>query len=104
MPAAPLRILVVLPMYGGSLPLGRYCASALSALGHSVRVFEAPLLHPGFTGLRGLGLAPAQTAQLENSFLQVVSALNYSFYFSFNSALFGLTFLVSSCPVWQQLQ
>ena len=73
MPAAPLRILVVLPMYGGSLPIGRYCASALGALGHSVRVFEAPLLHPAFTGLRGLGLAPAQTAQLENSFLQVVS-------------------------------
>lgn len=73
MPAAPLRILVVLPMYGGSLPIGRYCASALSGLGHSVRVFEAPLLHPAFTGLRGLGLAPAQTAQLENSFLQVVS-------------------------------
>ena len=73
MPAAPLRILVVLPMYGGSLPLGRYCASALGALGHSVRVFEAPLLYAGFTGLRGLGLAPAQTAQLENSFLQVVS-------------------------------
>jgi len=73
MPAAPLRILVVLPMYGGSLPIGRYCASALGALGHSVRVFEAPLLHAGFTGLRGLGLAPAQTAQLENSFLQVVS-------------------------------
>ena len=52
MPAAPLRILVVLPMYGGSLPIGRYCASALSALGHSVRVFDAPLLHAGFTGLR----------------------------------------------------
>ena len=73
MPAAPLRILVVLPMYGGSLPIGRYCASALAAMGHSVRVFEAPLLHAGFTGLRGLGLAPAQTAQLENSFLQVVA-------------------------------
>lgn len=73
MPLAPLRILVVLPMYGGSLPIGRYCAAALTALGHSVRVFEAPLLFSAFTGLRGLGLAPAQTAQLENSFLQVVS-------------------------------
>lgn len=73
MPAVPLRILVVLPMYGGSLPIGRYCASALEALGHTVRVFEAPLLHAAFTGLRGLGLAPAQTAQLENSFLQVVA-------------------------------
>ncbi|WP_297672261.1 glycosyltransferase [uncultured Desulfovibrio sp.] len=73
MPLAPLRILVVLPMYGGSLPIGRYCARALAAMGHMVRVFEAPLLHPAFTGLRGLGLPPAQTAQLENSFLQVVS-------------------------------
>jgi len=73
MPADPLRILVVLPMYGGSLPIGRYCARALEAMGHNVRVFEAPLLHTAFTGLRGLGLAPAQTAQLENSFLQVVA-------------------------------
>lgn len=33
--------------------------------GWRTRVFEAPLLHAGFTGLRGLGLAPAQTAQLK---------------------------------------
>ncbi len=70
---APLRILVVLPMYGGSLPIGRYCARALEEMGHSVRTFEAPLMYPAFTGLQGLGLPPAQTAQLENSFLQVVA-------------------------------
>lgn len=35
-----LRILVVLPLYGGSLPIGRYCASALGELGHMVDVFE----------------------------------------------------------------
>lgn len=73
MPHTPLRILVVLPMYGGSLPIGRYCAAALSELGHTARLFEAPLLYPAFTGIQGLGLAPTQTAQLENSFLQVVS-------------------------------
>lgn len=73
MSSAPLRILVVLPMYGGSLPIGRYCAKALTDMGHKVRVFEAPLLHSAFTGLRSLGLPPTQTAQLENSFLQVVS-------------------------------
>ena len=73
MPATSLRILVILPMYGGSLPIGRYCASALRGLGHTVRLFEAPLLYPAFTGLKGLGLPPAQTVPLENSFLQVVS-------------------------------
>lgn len=68
-----LRILVVLPMYGGSLPIGRYCASALCDLGHSVRVFEAPALYPAFTGLGQLDLAPARRGALENAFLQVVA-------------------------------
>lgn len=70
--AQNLRILVVLPMYGGSLPIGEYCASALRDLGHSVRVFEAPLFYSAFTALKELALAPDQTARLENSFLQVV--------------------------------
>lgn len=72
MSTAPLRILVVLPMYGGSLPVGRYCVRALEQMGHNVRAFEAPLMFSAFTGLQALGLPPAQTAQLENSFLQVV--------------------------------
>lgn len=72
MPNKPLRILVVLPMYGGSLPVGRYCARALEQMGHHVRTFEAPLMFSAFTGLQALGLPPAQTAQLENAFLQVV--------------------------------
>jgi len=29
-----LRVLVVLPLYGGSLPIGRYCATALAGLGY----------------------------------------------------------------------
>ena len=73
MPKAPLRILVVLPMYGGSLSVGRYCVRALEQMGHNVRVFEAPLMFSAFTGLQAFGLPPAQTAQLENAFLQVVA-------------------------------
>lgn len=73
MTAAPLRILVILPMYGGSLPVGRYCAAALRELGHTAHVFESPLLYPAFTGLQGLSLTPSQAAQLENSFLHVLS-------------------------------
>lgn len=67
-----LRILVVLPMYGGSLPIGRYCAKALESLGHSVRLFEAPVFFSAFTGLKKLDVAPEQVAALEQSFLQVV--------------------------------
>ena len=73
MTSGPLRILVVLPMYGGSLPIGRYCARALTDLGHTVRVFEAPALYPAFTGLGKLDLAPARKGPLEAAFLQVVA-------------------------------
>ena len=67
-----MRILVVLPMYGGSLPIGRYCQDALQSLGHSVRVFEAPIFYPTFTGLKNLDLSPEQIYPLERSFLQIV--------------------------------
>ena len=73
MSQTPLRILVVLPMYGGSLPVGRYCARALADLGHTVQCFEAPLFHSAFTGLRELALGSTQVAQLEHSFLQVIA-------------------------------
>ena len=69
----PARVLLVLPMYGGSLPVGRYCAAALARLGHSVEVFEAPDFHPAFTALKGLRVTMDRLAYLENSFLQVVS-------------------------------
>ena len=68
-----LRILVVLPLYGGSLPIGRYCAAALAQMGHSVRVFDAPLLYPGYEGLKKLDISPAAIATLGNSFLRLVS-------------------------------
>ena len=50
----PARVLLVLPMYGGSLPIGRYCAEALARLGHSVEVFAAPAFHGAFTALKDL--------------------------------------------------
>ncbi|MBQ7584987.1 MAG: glycosyltransferase [Desulfovibrionaceae bacterium] len=60
-------------MYGGSLPLGRYCARALESLGQKVRVFEAPIFYETFKGLKQLDLTPEQVFPLERSFLQVVS-------------------------------
>lgn len=69
----PLRVLVVLPFYGGSLPIGRYCADALASLGHVVEVFEAPAFFGAFTALKNLRVTSDRLEYLENSFLQVVS-------------------------------
>jgi len=68
-----MRVLVVLPLYGGSLPVGRYCASALAALGHLVEVFEAPEFYASFQALKGLKVTSDRLQYLENSYLQIVS-------------------------------
>jgi len=36
-----LKILVVDPVYGGSLPIAQYCSRALQALGHDVASFDS---------------------------------------------------------------
>lgn len=68
-----LRILLVLPLYGGSLPVGRFCAAALSRLGHMVEVVESPEFYAAYTALRGLKVAQDKLEHLQNSFLRVVS-------------------------------
>lgn len=72
-PERPLRVLVVLPMYGGSLPVGRYCVRALRSMGHMAEAFEAPSFHGAFTALSDLSVSSEHLSQLENGFLQVVS-------------------------------
>ncbi|MBI4804147.1 MAG: glycosyltransferase [Desulfovibrio sp.] len=69
----PLRILVVLPLYGGSLPIGRYCRKALASLGHTVETFEAPDFYGAFTALKGLRVTTERLDYLEHAFLQVVA-------------------------------
>ncbi len=70
---ASLRVLVVLPLYGGSLPVGRYAATALRDLGHTVDVFEAPAFYSAFSALRMLRVTSDRQEALEHSFLQVIS-------------------------------
>ena len=62
------RILIVLPMYGGSLPIGRYCDNALRGLGHLVEYFEAPAFYSVFEALKGLRVGLDRLDHLENSF------------------------------------
>jgi len=68
-----LRILVILPMYGGSLPVGRFCIEALTDLGHTVESFEAPEFHHAYEALKGLKVTGDRLEYLQNSFLQTLS-------------------------------
>ena len=68
-----LRVLVVLPMYGGSLPIGRYCLEGLKEAGCLVDSFEAPAFHPAFTALKDLRVGNERLDSLQNAFLQVMS-------------------------------
>jgi len=68
-----LRILVVLPLYGGSLPIGRYVASALKEDGHIVEVFEAPEFNSAYESLKSLKVTTDRLDYLQNTFLNVVS-------------------------------
>ena len=68
-----LRILVVLPLYGGSLPIGRYAASALADMGHLVETFEAPDFNAAYDSLKKLKVTTDRLGYLQNSFLNVVS-------------------------------
>lgn len=69
-----LRVLVVLPFYGGSLPIGRYCVSALRSLGHVVEVFEAPAFFDGYKALEKLRVGVDRLDYLQNSYLQFLSS------------------------------
>lgn len=69
----PLRVLVVLPLYGGSLPVGQYCARALGDLGHTVDTFDAPAFHGAFSAVRGLRITGERLEQIEGAFLQLLS-------------------------------
>ena len=64
---------MVLPLYGGSLPVGRYCAAALSGLGHLTEVFEAPEFYASYAALKNLRVTSDRLQYLENSYLAVVS-------------------------------
>jgi spore maturation protein CgeB len=68
-----IRVLVVLPFYGGSLPIGRYCVSALRSMGHLVETFEAPEFFAGYKALEELRVGMDRLDYLQNSYHQLLS-------------------------------
>ncbi|WP_069860139.1 CgeB family protein [Desulfoplanes formicivorans] len=71
--SSSLRVLVILPFYGGSLPIGRYCVSALRSMGHLAEPFEAPDFFDGYNALETLRVGMDRLEYLQNSYLQLVS-------------------------------
>lgn len=68
-----MRILVILPFYGGSLPVGRFAAQGLRDAGCLVEVFEAPALYPAFQGIKELKVGAERLDALQSGFIQLVS-------------------------------
>ena len=68
-----LRVLVVLPLYGGSLPIGRYAATGLREAGCLVETFESPSFYSAFEALKELRVGSDKYEALQNGFLQLVS-------------------------------
>lgn len=66
------RVLVVLPFYGGSLPVGRYCVDALREVGCLADVFEAPDFYHSFNALKELKVRQERLEYLESSYLKMV--------------------------------
>ncbi len=71
--SSPLNILLVLPFYGGSLPIGNYCAQALKDLGHKVNVFASPDFYTAIKALNNTQIQADHKKQLESGFMNLVS-------------------------------
>ncbi len=70
--AHSLRILVVNPIYGGSLPTARYCAEALKNLGHQVATAECDKFADGFFSLKDITRNPENTNALSSLFMNLM--------------------------------
>jgi len=68
-----LRVMVVLPFYGGSLPIGHYCVEGLKEAGCLVDLFDSPAFHSPLAAMKDLRVSLAHREFLENNYLQVVS-------------------------------
>lgn len=73
-----IKILLVLPLYGGSLPIGYYCAEALKELGHQVDIFDAPPFLEAYRTLSNLNISQERFSALEQNFVQLLSQAIYA--------------------------
>ncbi len=70
-----LKILLVSPIYGGSLPIAGYCCRALKKLGHDVHLWDASIFKVPFEKALELNLDPENKKVLHDLFLHLISEM-----------------------------
>jgi len=72
---AQLRVFVVGPIYGGSVPVARYTVSALRRLGHHVEFMDCSEYNEPFESIKKKVKGTARVHQLESEFVSFLSDL-----------------------------
>jgi spore maturation protein CgeB len=67
-----LKVLVVKPIYGGSLPTANYCVDALKILGHEVETVDCDKFADGFFSLKETTKIKANAEVLSQKFLNLM--------------------------------
>lgn len=70
-----LRVLVVSPIYGGSLPIARFAADGLTQNGHTARLFDASMFAAPFEQVLKLRIEPANMQVLQRLFQHLISEM-----------------------------
>ncbi len=70
-----LKITVVSPIYGGSLPVAKYCADALKELGHEVDFWDASVFAAPFEKLLNMKVDDANRKILYDLFQHLISEM-----------------------------
>ena len=68
-----LNILVVPPIYGGSLPVARYCAAGFRSLGHRVTIIDNAIYHRALNDIDTVTSDSLHRDQLRGSLTQHIS-------------------------------
>ena len=69
------RILVTGPIYGGSLPVARFCRSALESLGYDVEMVDAGTFNTAFNAIKDIVLDDGNVGKLKAMFVDFLSEL-----------------------------
>ena len=70
-----LRVMIVNPLYGGSLPTAHHCAGALRNMGHEVATVDCEEFAQGFSSLKGVTRNPENSAILSQNFMNFMGEM-----------------------------
>ena len=70
-----LKILVVTPIYGGSLPIAKYCFRALQNMGHDVQLWDSSIFDLPFRKALDLNLDMKNKKTLHDLFMHLISEM-----------------------------